>query len=73
MTKPKPTAPNANYRYEEQFVAEQGVGRDADLVWTVSDDLPEHIEVTREEIDLFHAYFGDVIDELLDDASRSGG
>ena len=47
MTKPESTAPNANYCYEQQFVANQPVGRDADLASTVSEDLPEHIEVTR--------------------------
>lgn len=33
--------------------------------WTVSDNLPEQIPVTPAEIDLFQAYFGDILDDLL--------
>ena len=33
--------------------------------WTVVDDLPAWIPVTKAEIDLFEAYFGDVFDEVF--------
>lgn len=33
--------------------------------WTVSDDWPERVPVTDAEIDLFEAWFGDIIDELF--------
>lgn len=33
--------------------------------WTIIDDLPEHIPVTPAEIDIFQAYFGDLVEELL--------
>jgi hypothetical protein len=33
--------------------------------WTVSDDWPERVPVTEAEIDLFEAWFGDIIDELF--------
>jgi hypothetical protein len=33
--------------------------------WRVTDDWPEHIPVTKAEVDLFEAYFGDLFDELL--------
>lgn len=33
--------------------------------WTVSDDWPERVPVTEVEIDLFEAWFGDIIDELF--------
>ncbi len=33
--------------------------------WTVSDDWPDRVPVTEAEIDLFEAWFGDIIDELF--------
>ncbi|WP_460253774.1 hypothetical protein [Acidiphilium sp. MT5] len=33
--------------------------------WTVTDDWPEHIPVTDEEVDVFEAWFGDIFDELF--------
>lgn len=33
--------------------------------WTVSDDWPECVPVTEAEIDLFEAWFGDIIDEMF--------
>lgn len=33
--------------------------------WTVSDDWPERVPVTETEIDLFEAWFGDILDELF--------
>jgi hypothetical protein len=33
--------------------------------WFVHDTLPSVVPVSREEIDIFEAYFGDRIDELL--------
>lgn len=43
-------------------------GRPADpslANWTVSDDWPERVPVTEAEIDLFEAWFGDILDELF--------
>jgi len=33
--------------------------------WTVTDDWPERVPVTRAEIDVFEAWFGDLFDELF--------
>jgi hypothetical protein len=33
--------------------------------WTVSDDWPERVPVTDREVDVFEAWFGDILDELL--------
>jgi hypothetical protein len=33
--------------------------------WTVSDDWPDRVPVTEAEIDLFEAWFGDILDELF--------
>lgn len=33
--------------------------------WIVSDDWPERVPVTEAEIDLFEAWFGDIIDGLF--------
>lgn len=33
--------------------------------WTVSDDWPERVPVTDAEIDLFEAWFGDILDEIF--------
>lgn len=33
--------------------------------WTVTDDWPERLPVTEAEIDLFDAYFGDILDEIF--------
>lgn len=33
--------------------------------WTVSDDWPDRVPVTDAEIDLFEAWFGDILDELF--------
>jgi hypothetical protein len=43
----------------------EDAGANAGLPWVITDDLPEQIPVTPEEIVLFQAYFGDVLDELL--------
>jgi hypothetical protein len=33
--------------------------------WTVIDDWPERVPVTDREVDVFEAWFGDILDELL--------
>lgn len=33
--------------------------------WTVTDDWPERVPVTQREVDVFEAWFGDILDELL--------
>ena len=33
--------------------------------WTVTDDWPDHIPVSKIEIDVFEAWFGDLFDELI--------
>lgn len=33
--------------------------------WTITDDWPEHSPVTDAELDVFEAWFGDLIDELF--------
>lgn len=33
--------------------------------WIVTDDWPERVPVTDCEVDVFEAWFGDILDELL--------
>ena len=33
--------------------------------WTVTDDWPDTVTVTQEEIDVFEQWFGDLFDELF--------
>ena len=33
--------------------------------WVVTDDWPERVPVTEREVDVFAAWFGDILDELL--------
>ena len=33
--------------------------------WRVIDDWPERVPVTEREVDVFEAWFGDVLDELF--------
>jgi hypothetical protein len=33
--------------------------------WIVTDDWPERVPVTEREVDVFAAWFGDILDELL--------
>jgi len=33
--------------------------------WRVVDDWPERVPVTPEEVDVFEAWFGDILDELF--------
>jgi hypothetical protein len=33
--------------------------------WTVTDDWPERVPVTAAEVDVFEAWFGDILDELF--------
>ena len=33
--------------------------------WRVIDDWPERVSVTEREVDVFEAWFGDVLDELF--------
>ncbi|HZV06171.1 MAG TPA: hypothetical protein VE999_13925 [Gemmataceae bacterium] len=33
--------------------------------WTVTDDWPEPVPVTEAEVDVFEAWFGDLLDELF--------
>jgi hypothetical protein len=33
--------------------------------WRVIDDWPSHVPVTPEELDVFEAWFGDIIDEIF--------
>jgi len=44
------------------------IGRPAKLspeTWAVADDWPDPLPVTKAEIDLFEAWFGDFFDELF--------
>ncbi len=34
--------------------------------WTVTDDWPERVPVTAAEVDVFEAWFGDILDELFE-------
>jgi hypothetical protein len=34
-------------------------------VWSVTDDWPEEVPVTKAEIEVFEAWFGDLFDELF--------
>lgn len=46
--------------------AVKGRGTDLSLDhWTVCDDWPDRVPVTEAEIDLFEAWFGDILDELF--------
>jgi hypothetical protein len=33
--------------------------------WTVVDDWPQRVPVTEREVDVFEAWFGDILDELF--------
>ena len=33
--------------------------------WTVTDDWPERVPVTQDEVDVFEAWFGDLFDEMF--------
>lgn len=33
--------------------------------WIVTDDWPARVPVTEREVDVFEAWFGDILDELL--------
>ena len=33
--------------------------------WRVLDDWPDHVPVTDREVDVFEAWFGDILDELF--------
>jgi hypothetical protein len=33
--------------------------------WTVVDDWPHRVPVTEREVDVFEAWFGDILDELF--------
>ena len=33
--------------------------------WIVADDWPKHVPVTETEVDVFEAWFGDLLDEML--------
>ena len=35
------------------------------LDWRVTDDWPEDVPVTPEEVDVFEAWFGDILEELF--------
>lgn len=61
------SAPRERKCFEHDFFVRGAAhcGKDTELPWTISDDLPEQIEISREEIDLFQAYFGAILDELL--------
>lgn len=43
--------------------------------WTVADDWPDSVPVTKAEIDVFASWFGDVFDEIFDgaDVAAQGG
>ncbi len=34
-------------------------------IWTVSDDWPDEVPITEAELDVFEAWFGDLLDELF--------
>jgi hypothetical protein len=56
---------HAGFEHDFYIRGAANCGKDTDLPWTISDDLPEQIEITPEEIGLFQAYFGTMLDELL--------
>jgi len=33
--------------------------------WRVTDDWPQRVPVTEREVDVFEAWFGDILDELF--------
>jgi hypothetical protein len=37
----------------------------ASVTWAVTDDWPKDVPVTETEIDVFEAWFGDLLDELF--------
>jgi hypothetical protein len=37
------------------------------VTWTVADDWPKDVPVTEAEIDVFEAWFGDLLDDLCGD------
>jgi len=54
------------YGYGDAAAPKQGRPPKHDLTgWRVVDDWPERVPVTSEELDVFEAWFGDVLDELF--------
>lgn len=43
------------------------IGRPAQQLdgWHVTDDWPERVPITEHEVDVFEAWFGDILDELF--------
>jgi hypothetical protein len=65
----RPRQPSASDRLH-QLLGEpwpfQGRPPKLDLgTWTVTDDWPERVPVTDAEVDVFEAWFGDVLDKLF--------
>lgn len=46
---------------------EPRLGRPAETLggWRIVDDWPKRVPVTEDEIDVFEAWFGDILDELF--------
>ncbi|MGH6679328.1 MAG: hypothetical protein ACREDL_10465 [Bradyrhizobium sp.] len=57
-----------NDLYDYVLTPERRSGRPVkhDLVdWRVVDDWPQRVPVTEREVDVFEAWFGDILDELF--------
>ncbi|HEX5281971.1 MAG TPA: hypothetical protein VFW28_17960 [Micropepsaceae bacterium] len=58
--------PNDLYDYLMPSVRRSGRPVKRDLAgWRVTDDWPQHVPVTEREVDVFEAWFGDILDELF--------
>jgi len=54
------------YGYREEVAPRRSRPPRHDLSgWRVVDDWPSQVPVTSEELDVFEAWFGDVLDELF--------
>jgi hypothetical protein len=54
------------YGYRDEAAPKPGRPPKHDLAgWRVVDDWPERVPVTSEELDVFEAWFGEVLDELF--------
>jgi hypothetical protein len=58
----------SNHECDDVFVAKRNAYRAVDAAhdverWTVTDDWPERVPVTKKELDVFEAWFGDPFDE----------
>jgi len=54
------------YSYRDETAPKAGRPPKHDLAgWRVVDDWPERVPVTPEEVDVFEAWLGDILDELF--------